>query len=70
MLNKDERKKIEREVTRELSHEKNLLIEAKDANGKWVRKEYFGFSNCPRMRIFGLRKDKTLTETGGAYRWT
>jgi len=39
MLNKDERKKIEREVTRELLHEKNLLIEAKDVNGKWVREE-------------------------------
>lgn len=39
LIDKNERRKIEREIDAELLHEKNLLIEAKDVNGKWVREE-------------------------------
>ena len=39
LIDKNERRKIEREIDAELSRRENLLIEAKDVNGKWVREE-------------------------------
>ena len=39
LTDKNERRKIEREIDAELSRGENLLIEAKDKDGRWVREE-------------------------------
>lgn len=39
LIDKNERRKIEREIDAELSRRENLLIEVRDVNGKWVREE-------------------------------
>ena len=39
LTDKNERRKIEREIDAELSRGENLLIEVKDKDGRWVREE-------------------------------